>query len=234
MDNIRDNLGKDFRRIHLLTRKDITNIERTYGLQGAQKHKYDATSVGIWVEQMKEIDGNPVILYKPQGLKQPQECDNLSDRDFVIAIQTPLQADLMKKLCNGRVVCIDGTHGTNGYDFTLITVMVVDEYWEGVPVAWCISNREDKLLLINFYKALKQNVGELTPAWFMSDLAEQFYTAWVSIFNKRPRKLLCIWHLDRAWRENLKQVKDSALEGAVYHNLRVLLEETDKQRFKCY
>ena len=68
---------------------------------------------------MKEIDGNPVILYKPQGLKQPQECDNLSDRDFVIAIQTPLQADLMKKLCNGRVVCIDGTHGTNGYDFTL-------------------------------------------------------------------------------------------------------------------
>lgn len=138
----------------------------------------------------------------------------------------------MKKLCNGRVVCIDGTHGTNGYDFTLITVMVVDEYREGVPVAWCISNREDKLLLINFYKALKQKVGELTPVWFMSDLAEQFYTAWVSIFNKRPRKLLCIWHLDRAWRENLKQVKDSALEGAVYHNLRVLLEETDKQKFE--
>ena len=48
--------------------KNITNIERTYGLQGAQKHKDDATSVGIWVEQMKEIDGNPVILYKPQGL----------------------------------------------------------------------------------------------------------------------------------------------------------------------
>ena len=30
LDNIRDNLGRDFKRIHLLTRKDITNIERTY------------------------------------------------------------------------------------------------------------------------------------------------------------------------------------------------------------
>ena len=37
----------------------------------------------------------------------------------------------MKKLTNGRVLCVDSTHGTNGYDFTLITVLVVDEYGEG-------------------------------------------------------------------------------------------------------
>ena len=66
----------------------------------------------------------------------------------------------------------------------------------------------------------------------MSDLAEQFYTAWVASFNNKPHKLVCIWHLDRAWRENLKQLKDSALEAAVYHNLRVLLGETDKNKFE--
>ena len=64
--------------------------------------------------------GNPVILYKPQGAPQPDVCDNLSDKDFVLAIQTPLQADMMKKFTSSRVVCVDGTHGTNGYDFTLI------------------------------------------------------------------------------------------------------------------
>lgn len=111
LDNIHDSLGKDFKCIHSLTRKDI---ERTYGLQGAQRSD-DATSMGIWVEEMKKSGSNPVILYKPQGVRQPQNCDNLSDRDFVIAIQTPLQADVMKRLSNGRVICVDRTHGTNGY-----------------------------------------------------------------------------------------------------------------------
>ena len=66
----------------------------------------------------------------------------------------------------------------------------------------------------------------------MSDLAEQFYNAWVATFNNRPHKLVCTWHVDRAWRENLKQVKDREMQATVYHNLRVLLEETDQKKFE--
>ena len=29
------------------------------------------------------------------------------------------------------------THGTNSYDFNLVTVLVVDEFGEGYPIAWC-------------------------------------------------------------------------------------------------
>ena len=152
LETIRDNLGKQFHRVHLLTRKDINNNERTYGLKGAQRHRDDATSVHIWVEEMRSSDCNPVILYKPQGTLQSNICKHLSENDFVLAIQTPLQAD-MKKLSTNRVNCIDGTHGTNGYDFT---VMIIDEYGEGFPVAWCLSNREDQLLLLNFFDALKK------------------------------------------------------------------------------
>ena len=139
---------------------------------------------------------------------------------------------MMTKFGNGRVVCIDGTHGTNGYDFTLITVVVIDEYGEGFPVAWCISNREDQLLLITFFTALQKRVGDVSPAWLMSDLAEQFYTAWVASFGNTPHKLVCTWHLDRAWRQNLKHLKDNELQAMVYHNLRVLLEETDQHKFQ--
>ena len=39
LDRIRDNLGKEFHQIHLLTNKNIANIERTYGLKGVQRHK---------------------------------------------------------------------------------------------------------------------------------------------------------------------------------------------------
>ena len=73
-------------------------------------------------------------------------CNN----DFMLVIQTQLQAKIIKKYSYGTVICIDSTHGTNGYDFTLITIVVIDVFGEGFPVAWCISNREDKLALMNF------------------------------------------------------------------------------------
>ena len=34
--------------------------------------------------------------------------------DFVIVLQTPMQAEIMlKKFGEGKVVCVDATHGTN-------------------------------------------------------------------------------------------------------------------------
>ena len=81
-------------------------------------------------------DSSPMILYKLQGSTQSSKSNNLGDTDFVLPIQTPLQAHIMKTF--GERLCVDGTHGTNGYNFMLITVMVVNEYGEGFPVAWCI------------------------------------------------------------------------------------------------
>ena len=130
------------------------------------------------------------------------------------------------------MICIGSTHGTNGYDFTLISILIVDEYGEGFPVGWCISNREDQFLLINFFNAIKRRIGVVTPAWLMSDLAEQFYTAWVASFKNKPKQLVCVWHVDRAWRENIRQLKDSQLQATIYHNLRLLLEETNQQSFE--
>ena len=98
LDRIRDNISNTFKRIHLLTRKDINNIEKSYGLKGAQKHKDDATSVHLWVKEMESLKNNsPVILYKPQGAIQPNDCNDVCVEDFVLGIQTPLQAEIMKR-----------------------------------------------------------------------------------------------------------------------------------------
>ena len=138
----------------------------------------------------------------------------------------------MKKHANGRVICIDTTHGTNGYDFTLISVLIVDEYGEGFSVAWVISNWEDQILLMNFFRALKRRIVVVSPAYIMSDLAEQFHTAWMAMFGNSPTKLVCVWHVDRAWRENIQHLSDHQLQVRVCHNLRLLLEGTDKQKFE--
>ncbi len=177
LDEIRDNMGDSYHRIHLLTRKDITNIKMAF-CSGNKRHQDDATSVYLWVEEMKTHHHNPVLLYKPQGTPPVKGCEKLAEKDFILCIQTSLQADILKRFSLDRV----STFGTNGYDFILITIMIVDDYGEGFPAAWCISNREDQLVLTHFFDAIKDRVGVLTPKWFMSDLAEQFYNAWTSTF----------------------------------------------------
>ena len=230
LDDIHDNVGKKFNRVHLVTRKDIANIERMYGIK---RHPVDSISVSTLVEEMKSRgEDNPILLYKQQGSPQPDSCEYLKNEDFVIALQTPLQREMLKQFASNRVVCIDATHGTNAYDFELITVLVVDEYGEGFPVAWCISNRQDHLLLANFFTHLKANVGEITPAWLMTDDAEQFYTSWISVFGVGPRKLLCSWHAERAWRTKLSLICDRESQAIVYHNLRLLMEETSIETFE--
>ena len=101
------------------------------------------------------------------------------------------------------MVCVDATQGTNAYEFKLITLLVVDEHEEGFPVAWCIANREDRVLLIEFFTSIRTKCGMVRPQWFMSDMADQYHH--VSVFDDSPQKLVCTWHVDRAWRGALQQ-----------------------------
>ncbi|GFR27067.1 uncharacterized protein TNCT_647971 [Trichonephila clavata] len=93
---------------------------------------------------------NPILGCKFQGCLS-SEYEGLNNEDFFLAIQHPLQKETLKKF-GKEIVCVDSTHGTNSYNFKLITVLVVDDFGEGFPVAWCISNQEDfTVLRKNFY-----------------------------------------------------------------------------------
>lgn len=145
----------------------------------------------------------------------------------MIVIQTEAQCEMMKAFSSQRVICVDATHGTNMCGYLLITVLVVDDFGEGCPVAWCISNREDKQLLCRFFQAIKGKVGQLSPRWFMSDDAPQYYGAWIDVFNSEESvtsKLLCNWHVERSWQRRIKMINSSELEQEVYHQLKTLVE----------
>jgi hypothetical protein len=127
----------------------------------------------------------------------------------MVVLQSPFQKVMAQKLAS-KGVCVDTTHGTTGYNFLLTSILVVDEYGEGFPIAWCLSNHEDFTHMCIFYKMVKQNCGILTPRWLMSDLATQFYNAWVGIMGNRPIRLMCTWHVDKAWQTELRaKVKDA-------------------------
>ena len=126
LDDIRDGITNRIVRSHLVNRQDLHNLKRQYNIDGIIRHKNDLTSVTAWVEETRTLPFNPILRFKQQGFKQSDDIDNVADNDFLLCIQTEFQRDMCKKL-GGNVVCIDSTHGTNNYDFKLVTILVVDE-----------------------------------------------------------------------------------------------------------
>ena len=198
LDDIRDNLSGNLSRDHLTTRQDIQNIMHQYNLNLVQKHSEDATSVNCWVRDLQDKDFDCILCYKPQGV----EKYGLPDSDFLLGLQTELQKDSLVKY-GTKLVCIDSKHSTTAYDFLLVTLMVKDDFGEGVPVAWLISNREDICSLDPFFAAIKARIGNFTVDDFMSDDADAFYNAWTRNFPALRRRLLCSWHVDKALRKNI-------------------------------
>ncbi|GBN08199.1 hypothetical protein AVEN_220868-1 [Araneus ventricosus] len=115
LDEIRDGVSDSrLERIHLLTKKDIYNIEKMYNLQSSgQRHINDAVIVDAWVREMQNSDkDNCVLYYKLQSSDE----GFLKDEDFVLIIMTDAQSEIFKKF-SSDVVCMDGTHGLNSYSF---------------------------------------------------------------------------------------------------------------------
>ena len=151
LDDIRDNVFETgLQWEHLTSKQDIINIKRQYNIEGIQRHQNDQTSVTSWVEEMESMEFNPVLAFKPQGSDSTEE--GVKKEDFLLVIQTQYQMEVLKTF-GGNVVCMDATHGTNIYDFYLVTIVVIDEYGEGIPVAWAITSRED-VYMLSFFASL--------------------------------------------------------------------------------
>ena len=112
--------------------------------------------------------------------------------------------------------------------------MVLDDYGEGIPVAWAISNKEDTGTLVQYLTAIKERVRNIEPEGFMSDNADAFYNAWQIVFGGKVKRLLCFFHVDRAWRKNLNEhIENKQDLMETYHQLRALLTETDNIKTSC-
>ena len=229
LSDIRKDVGTIFQKIHLVEKKDINNIAKSFNLFDFKRHDNDQDSVAAWIHEWKNQPDNPVLFYKLQG----EHCRCFEDDDFIIVLQTEFQQQLLQKFGNDGI-CVDTTHGTNMYDFLLTTVMVVDDFGTGQPVGWCMANHETFPFVKVFFDALIKNSGNFSPKWFMSDLAPQYYDAFSEVSNSIPKKLFCTWHVDKAWREEIKKMVSGSMEveAEVYKMLRVILQQTEVNVFE--
>jgi len=98
----------------------------------------------------------PVLYYKSQDDKD----SNLDNEDFDLILMTNFQKKQIVKFGIEKI-CIDGTHGTNAYDIQLYTLMTVDEFGSGCPVAFCFSNRSYECIFQLFFNVVKFKVGQI-------------------------------------------------------------------------
>ena len=90
----------------------------------------DAISVNRIVEELKMETPSLVLLYKPQGMIDTN-FPNLAKDTFLLVLMTDFQASLFETF-SSKIVCVDSTHKTNQCRFKLITVVVSDEYHNGI------------------------------------------------------------------------------------------------------
>lgn len=200
-----------------------------------RKNPDDHMSVDIWVDELNSMGtDSPVILYKQQGAAPTDETGGMAACDFILCLQTIMQRQFMLQFGNGNMLCLDSTHGTNQYDFNLVTMMVVDDFGEGSPVAFMICNREDEVALTAFFKAIKARLPSNVPfraSHVISDDAGQYYRAWCAVFGPAEKKL-CTWHVDKNWRKAIREhVRGEEDQIEIYHMLRSIVQELDKTDF---
>lgn len=232
LDTVRNSTTSEnmARRFCLLDRTDLHNIIRDYHIDYATKrHKNDAISVVLWIKEMQALGEQcPVLFYKGQDR---EDDSGLQKQDFALILMTNFQAEQIVKFGHDKI-CIDGTHGTNAYDIQLYTLMTINEYGSGCPIAFCFSNRGDENIFILFFRMIKTKIGIINPNVFMSDDAPAFYNAWCQIMGEVPHKLLCTWHVDKNWRQQLNKIRgDPSKKVMVYKTLRTLLQLSSVDEF---
>lgn len=233
LDKIRRTVrDSNLERVHLTTMQDLHNIAAAYNIgSGAVRHRNDALSVEAWVQDVNQSENPCVLFYKPQDTTSDLHPE-LKREDFVLIIMNSAQAKLLGKY-GSDCICVDGTHGLNGYDFEVNTLLVLDDVRQGFPCAFLISNRSDSDVLSIFFNYVKSQVGPISPKVFMTDLAESYITAWARTMGTPEMRLFCSWHVLRAWQTNIvNKIKHEEKRKEVNNLLSALMRETDVSVFE--
>ncbi|GFV95152.1 uncharacterized protein TNCV_1292701 [Trichonephila clavipes] len=105
LDEIRNSISDaGLERVHLLTKKDLHNIEKSFDLSSnSVKHENDGVSVDMWVREMQNSENLCILFYKAQGSSCLQH-PFLKENDFVLIIMTEAQGEILKKFSSNCIV----------------------------------------------------------------------------------------------------------------------------------
>ena len=85
IEKIKDNIRGDTTEGNtcMVTKQDIQNTKNRYNIEGVMRHSADLSSVCAWVEELKSLPNNPLLLFKAQGEPQADDMDNVGNDNFI-------------------------------------------------------------------------------------------------------------------------------------------------------
>lgn len=210
LDDIRNNAKDLSSPLNLIDNKDLHNIKRGIGLFNGRYDSNDFVSVHNLVEMLKKKPNNPIRYYKTPVSQA--EADN-KGTSLMLILATDFQLEMLLKWGPDGTIFLDSTHGTNSYKYQLTSIVVLDEFGNGLPTAFClsadVSANEWETFFVTIKEELSKKTGHETvikAKTIMTDNDSSFYNAWSKIMGHTPYRLLCAWHIDQAWRRNLGKV----------------------------
>lgn len=234
LDNIRASAGSDVDRIHMVTIKDIKNIEKAFGIQ-SNEHKrvnYGITNLDSWVSKMKSFgDDSMIVYYKNKEVLASSE-EVLDVLDVCLILMTRGQSDIFKKFGENGIFYLPVILIKNDCEMHLYSLMVVDDINEVVPVAFMISNRLDEVVVNFFCQKIRNKIGPLTSKALMTDNFEILHKAWCSVFGETTKHFWSTRYVDSDWRELLIMVKDEDVQCSIYETLYSFFDSKDPVKFE--
>lgn len=211
-------------RKHLITKKDLYNIQSMYGL--SNKISEEEASIDSWVVETASTNDSCIIFYKTQGV----QSSRMNSKDFVLILMNEIQCDALIKYSK-QMVCLDRTHCLNKQGFELITVYVLKEL-DAFPCVFIVTNRTEKTDFIYYFNLLREQVGCLKAKIIVADLELVMYEAWCDVMGLPEVHLYCSWHIDWAIRRNLIKIKDKSKQLAIYKSVSNVHEEKDGNSYE--
>jgi hypothetical protein len=173
LDEIRESVAEDLHHHHLMDKKGFRQYHNSIRIrEHSPSWKWSTKRSGMDRRVEGKWKSNPILYYKLQD-EDASDGTTLAKEDFFIAVQTQQQKHMFQQFAS-KGVCCDTTHGTNGYDFSLATILVADEFGKGFPAGWCISNHEDFAVMHLFFSLIRKNCGIQHSGFFMSNMAPRF------------------------------------------------------------
>ena len=238
LNDIRQNVGnlqsrenEEIKYYQFVNRKNIMDMKRKITDNIFKKHEDDATSTMLWVQYLQALTNSPVLLYKKQHQVIPSLP--LASEDFILILMTYEQANVYEKFSE-RIVCVDSTHKTNIYDFKLISLLVIDEFHKGYPVAFCLSNKEDTTVLTLLFTCVKERCPMAIVKKLMSDDDVSGINGVRTVYGHNVQHYLCTWHVHQAWRRKLASVSNQIHKLEIYFFLNCLLNAKSTAEFEKF
>ena len=203
---------------------EIRNLGDALHMKPALANGADKDAVFEWITECSKQDASPVVLsYKFNG----QEKAGIESTDFIIVLQTDYQKMMLQGHGNSGI-SIQTTLGDDSYNHVLSAIVVVDEYGECQPAAWCISSQASYDFMKLFFECTLKSSGKISPSWVMTDLNEQFYKSFCDVYQQIPQQYVFSWTIKKLWRKELsKESVDVAEEEEMYTKLCGIVDQSD-------